>query len=175
MADAGRDDNLDLVLATWVFLLHVSGVAPSDAELAAACKAISDATEATSGDKAGDALIKKVRALVGDSHSPEHVAEIARKLYGDRARTDLGAGSREERTTRIRKYQFGKNLPWIARIHEKRNGSVGPSWLLVEQVTDNVMAMDPNPWNDVDEERTIPVGDFHVLWELDDCASVSIA
>jgi hypothetical protein len=54
-------------------------------------------------------------------------------------------------------------------------GKVHPSWLLVERVTDEVTAMDPNPWNDVDEERHIPVQDFQVLWELDACSSVYVS
>ena len=51
---------------------------------------------------------------------------------------------------------------------------MAPTWLVVERVTEEVLAMDPNPWNDIDEERHIAVGDFHVLWELDACAAVHV-
>ena len=34
--------------------------------------------------------------------------------------------------------------------------------------------MDPNPWDDVDEERTVPLGDFQVLWELTGCSAIAV-
>lgn len=169
------DDNLPLAFATWVFLLHVAGIDPDEGELKEQCDEVSGATEAAAGNAAGEALVARVRELIGGDGSPKHVLAVARRLYGDRIKDDLGAGDRDERTARIRKYQFGRSLPWLARIWERRDGAVHPSWLLVEQVTDQVIAMDPNPWNDVDEERHLPVQDFHVLWELDDCANVHVA
>ena len=45
----------------------------------------------------------------------------------------------------------------------------------VDIVEAEVAAADPNPWNDVDETRRIPVGDFQVLWELDGCTAVHLA
>ena len=49
-----------------------------------------------------------------------------------------------------------------------------PCWLVVERVTDQVAVMDANPWNDIPEERSMPVNDFPVLWELDHCTAVYI-
>lgn len=170
-----RDDNLPLAFATWVYLLHVAGIDPDEPELKDRCDDVSAATEPEAGNAAGEGLVARVRALIGDDGAPAHVLTVARRLYGERIKDDLGIGDREERTARIRKYQFGRSLPWLARIWEKRDGGVHPSWLLVEQVTDQVVAMDPNPWNDVDEERHLPVHDFHVLWELDDCSNVHVA
>ena len=64
----------------------------------------------------------------------------------------------------------------MARIWERsEKGEVAPVWIIVERVTDEVTAMDPNPWDDIDEERHIPVNDFQVQWELDGCSSVHIA
>ncbi len=103
------------------------------------------------------------------------MASVATALYGDRVQRDLGAGDRVERTARIRKYQFASQLPWLARIWERQGESVRPSLLLVERVTDEVTAADPNPWNDIDEDRKLPVSDFHVLWELDGCASLHLS
>lgn len=164
---------VEVTLATWVFQLFSSGVAPGDAALTAACEAVRSATDGAAGDAAGMALVERVSALVA-GHEVADVAAFAAATYGDRAHGDMGDGGRDERTLRIRKYQFGRNLPWLARIWERRDGTVKPTWLLVERVTDEVTAADPNPWNDVDEERHIPVGDFQVLWELDGCSSVYV-
>jgi hypothetical protein len=39
-------------------------------------------------------------------------------------------------------------------------------WVLVERVTDEVLCMDPYPWDDLDEEYVQPTLDFLVKWEL---------
>jgi hypothetical protein len=160
--------------ATWAFELHVDGVVANDAAVADACAAIQAATEATAGNAAAEALVARVLALLGGT-GPEEVAGFARALYGDRVQRDLGAGDRDARVTRIRKYQFGKSLPWLARVWERVGGSVQPQWWIIERVTDEVAAMDPNPWNDVDENRRLPLGDFQVLWELDACTAVHLS
>jgi hypothetical protein len=46
------------------------------------------------------------------------------------------------------------------------NGSVSMHWVLVERVTDEVLCMDPYPWDDLDEEYVQPTLDFLVKWEL---------
>lgn len=163
---------LPYTFATWVFALHQAGVPADDPEVSSACRAIAEADGREATDAAGEALVERLRALLGEEGD---VAAAARRIYGDRVAGDMGTGDRVERTHRIRKYQFARSLPWLARIWERTNGSVHPNWVLVERVTDEVTAMDPNPWNDLDEERHIPVSDFHVLWELDECASVYLA
>ena len=37
---------------------------------------------------------------------------------------------------------------------------------MVERVTDTVTCMDPYPWDDLDEEYTLPLVEFMVRWEL---------
>jgi hypothetical protein len=165
--------------ATWVFTLAVDGVVAADDRCREACEAIRAARDADSGNAAGELLVARLRELVGDGSDPDAVAGAARSLYGDRVRDDLGRGDREERTHRIRKYQFASQLPWLARIWERAaegegGAAVRPGWLLVEQVTDEVAAADPNPWNEVDERRRLPVGDFQVLWELDGCTNLYV-
>jgi hypothetical protein len=170
-----RDDDLvTLTFSTWVYQLFAAGVEPGDAVVQDHCRAVRDATDRGAGDSAGAGLVARVSELLAGSVEPDAVAAAARTLYGDRVATGLGDGDRDERIHRIRKYQFGKSLPWLARIWERRDGAVKPSWLLVERVTDLVTAMDPNPWNEVDEERRIPVADFQVLWELDGCTSIHL-
>ena len=165
---------LEVTLATWIFQLFSSGVAPGHEGLDAACAAVRDATDSASGDVAGAALVDAVAGQIA-SHDPAGVIGFVTALYGDRAHSDMGDGSRDERTLRIRKYQFGRNLPWLARVWERRDGTVKPTWLLITRVTDEVTAADPNPWNDIDEERHIPVGDFHVQWELDGCTAAYVS
>lgn len=161
---------LPYTVATWIFSLHVAGVRAADAEVAAACDAVLAAQDRVEGDQAGEALVARTAALLADGEAD--VACAARQMFGDRVSTDLGQGDRAERTHRIRKYQFARGLPWLARIWERIDGAVRPGWLVVERVTDEVTAMDPNPWNDIDETRHVPVADFHVLWELDACTNV---
>ena len=123
---------------------------------------------------AGLALVEGLLERLGDGELDAVVA-VASQLYGERVRGDLGDGDRAERAARVRSYQFGRSLPWLARIYERQSdGRVAPSWLLVERVGEAVHAMDPNPWNDIDEERQLPWADFLVLWELDGCTSLSI-
>jgi hypothetical protein len=162
------------MFATWVFTLHVAGVTADDAVIRDACAAIGAANDATTGNQAGNTLVERIRALIPDD-SPAAVREVATKLYGDRVKGDLGEGDRAEKTARIRHYQFNHQLPWLARIWERQDDRVVPNWLLVERVTDEVTAADPNPWNDADETRHLPVADFLVLWELDGCTSVYLS
>src|SRR5688572_26106735 len=161
-------------IATWVYTLHLDGIAAADEGIRSACDAIRAATEASAGNAAAERLVAGIRELVPKGE-PATVAAAATKLYGDRVKDDLGVGDRSDRTSRIRKYHFSSKLPWLARIWERNGAEVRPGWLLVEHVTDEVTAADPNPWNEVDETRHLPVSDFLVLWELDGCSNVYIA
>lgn len=167
-------DQVPYTVATWVFTLHVAGVHAADEHVRRHCQQVLAATEEQAGNAAGEALVARIRELLAGDE-PEHVAAVAASLYGDRVRQDLGTGDRVDRIARIRKYQFASQLPWLARIWERLDGEVRPSWLLVERVTDEVTAADPNPWNDIEEERRMAVSDFHVLWELDDCSSLYLS
>ncbi|MCA9491588.1 MAG: hypothetical protein KC621_16765 [Myxococcales bacterium] len=164
---------LPYTLSTWAFTLHVAGVRASDAAVVAACEAILAAGDATAGEGAATALLDRVRELF-PTDEPEAVLAGARALYGDGVGDEIAQGDRDLRTARIRKYQFAAQLPWLARIWHREEGRVEPIWLVVERVTDQVLAADPNPWNDIDETRLWPLEDFHVLWELDGCTSLFV-
>ncbi len=170
------ETRLRLSLATWIVQLHGAGVQVEHPGLVELCLALQSATDATQGDAAANALVDQIGTMLGDGvRGPDGVAAFALALYGQRLGTDMGTGTRAERTARIRRYQFGRRLPWMARIWERGpDGTVSPHWLIVESVTDEVTAMDLNPWNDIDEERAVPVGDFHVLWELDGCTAMHV-
>lgn len=162
--------------ATWVYQLHAAGIPPADESVQQALAAVDAATDRDAGEDAGRALVEAVDAVLGGGDHPAAVAAAAVSLFGDRAGSDLGEGSRAERTRRIRRLQFGANLPWLARVIERdAEGKVGPVWHVVREVTDLVEVMDPNPWNEVDERRRLPLADFHVQWELDGCTSVYLS
>ncbi len=166
-------DALATTIATWLYQLHAAGEPATHDGIRRACEAVRAAEAPQAGEEAGRALVREVEELLGGSE-PDHDEAAARAAYGDRVGRALGEGDRDARTAAIRRYQFAVGLPWMARIWERRDGAVAPGWVIVERVTDEVLAMDPNPWDDVDEERHIPVGDFHVLWELDGCPSVHL-
>ncbi len=174
-ADSNGHDLLPYTFATWVFLLHVDGEKAEVEGVVAACDAILAAEDEGAGNAAGESLVSAIRGLL-EGDAPEQLLGAASALYGVRTAATLGQGDRVERTSRIRKYQFNRQLPWLARIWGRSDdGHVRPEWLLVERMTDEVQVADPNPWNDIDETRHIPVADFHVLWELDACTSVHLA
>lgn len=163
---------LPTTLAAWVHQIHLAGIHPSHEDAAAYLTRIDAATSPEEGEAAALGLVEAIAAAV-EGDSPEQVATWARAWYGRRVCVDLGgAATREERLHRVRTYQFAHSVPWLARIWERSGDTVSPSWLVVERVTDEVFAMDPNPWNDIDEDRRLPVGDFLVLWELDGATSV---
>lgn len=168
------DNATHLTVATWVAELHRAGLAPQDATIAAACDALAQASTSEVGDAAGKRLVEAIGAHLPDN-DPATISALAQALYGASVSTQMGEGDRQARTSRIRKYQFTRRLPWLARIFERRSdGSVAPGWLVIHGCTDQVHALDPNPWDDIDEQRDLPLADFLVLWELDDCASVSV-
>ena len=161
-------------LATWVYQLHASGTDAAHEGIAVACRAVAEATDEAVGEAAGMALVAAVSEGL-NAEDPAGVAAAAAEIYGERVSGALGEGDREERKARIRRYQFAAGLPWLARIWSRSDaGDVAPLWVIVERLTHEVTAMDPNPWDDVDEERHIPVDDFQVLWELDGCSCVAV-
>lgn len=162
-------NDLHLALSSWVLALHAAGVRADRADVVTACEQVlADETEPQT-------LIDAVCADLPDSAGPDAVRILATDLFGDALTSQFSEGSRSERASRIRAYQFGRQLPWLARIIERHDdGTVGPAWLLIEHVTDRVCTLDPNPWNDIEEARSMPVSDFQVLWELDGCTSFAV-
>ncbi|MCO4743227.1 MAG: hypothetical protein KC912_00470 [Proteobacteria bacterium] len=160
------DGNLGVVLSAWMFMLHGRGRHPASG-------AIANAITAVEGEETGRALVEAVLAELGPATEPADVYAFAQRQYGADAIGELGDGDREARVRRVRQFQFKHNTPWLARIYERHDEVVQPTWILIERVTDEVLALDPDPWDGIDEERVIPVADFMVLWELDGCPSVA--
>jgi hypothetical protein len=169
------DGNLGVTLATWLFLVRRGGTAIQDPAIEAACAAFDAGTAPV--ETLGEALVTAVRQRITGARVDD-ILDALRGLVGaSNVRTDLGdAPDREGRAAAIRRAQFQKALPWLAVIIDRQpDGEVGRQWVMVESFTDMVRVMDPNPWDDRDEERVLPVGDFMVQWELAGCPSVRIA
>lgn len=160
-------------VATWLFTLHVAGLEADDEVVRQRCQEVLDARESGPGNAAGEALVARVKELL-PSEEPGGVETLATQLFGSRVYTDLGEGERHERVARVRRMSFESQLPWLARVWERVDDTPQPSWLLVERVGEVVRAADPNPWNDVAEERALPMSDFVVMWELDGCTNVYV-
>jgi len=76
------------------------------------------------------------------------------------------AAERDDLISSIRKHSFQSSLPWLAQIAERTDNKLVTHWVMVEKFTDNVICMDPYPWDDIDEEYELPLTDFMVRWEL---------
>lgn len=172
--DAAARAATPVTLATWAFTLHRAGFPAVDHEIREACEAVAAAGDPETGDLAAQELVARVRSRLDDVDGPSVLA-LARRVWGDSISGDLGEADREERAQRIRRYEFERGLPWLARIWERDGaGMVRPGWLVVERVTDRVSVMDPNPWDEIEERRELPVDAFHALWELEGCPSVRL-
>ena len=163
---APKAGNLGVTVGTWLFILHTYGHDMSDAAIKAACAAIQDADEASTDD-AGQALVALVNRALGDAPSPDAVRAWLTGLLGEAHVGHIEGDDRAARKQHIRAYQFRSNLPFITHIIDRfPDGTVGGHWVMVERVTDTVTCMDPYPWDDLDEEYTLPVVEFMVKWEL---------
>ena len=162
--------NLGITLATWVFMLHVGGYECASERVRTACKALEDAPPEADLDALGQDLVRAVKDDLGEPDPDfQRVLRVVQDWYGeDRVAADLGkADDRQERIRSIRRYQFSNSRPWLALIMDRfPDGHVGEHWVMVEEVTDVVKVMDPYPWDDVDEQYQMPLGDFMVKWEL---------
>ncbi|TNE89521.1 MAG: hypothetical protein EP330_10955 [Deltaproteobacteria bacterium] len=159
-----EDGNLAVTLSAWMVLLHRRAALPVDEDLAGLVQGVCD-------EASGTALVDAVRAAVGGS-DPGSVLAFAQAQYGEEVHGGMGHADRDKAVRTIRRYQFARNTPWLCRIYERHHDVVQPTWVIVERVTDEVLLLDPEPFDDVEEERTLPLADFLVLWELDGATSV---
>ena len=171
-ATTPKSGHLGITVGTWLFTLHSHGQSFSDPQITAACQAIADAAP-DDADQAGIALVNLVQAGMGSARSATDVRAWLRGILGDAHIGSISGEDRAGRTQRIRAYQFRSNLPFIAEIVNRfPDGSIGTHWVMVERVTDTVTCMDPYPWDDIDEEYSLPLVEFMVRWELAGCESI---
>lgn len=140
-------------LATYAYLLHRAGIdAPS---IAAAATAIDKGDESAVG------------ALVEGANQGASPAAALAALYGaDRLLALAPSTDREGRVSALRRALFGVSLPFMARIAHRDSGVLAERWVIVESFATTVKVLDPNPWDDKDEEHDLPLVDFLVRWEL---------
>ncbi|MDP2312619.1 MAG: hypothetical protein Q8P41_06915 [Pseudomonadota bacterium] len=169
------DESLAVTLATFLFLVRRAGLTLHDPAVEAACAAF-DAGGAPV-ETLGSALVRAVTVRLSGVRVEDVVAALAALLGNDHVFTDLGeAPDRDARIAAIRRTHFGNPLPWLAVIIDRQpDGEVGRHWVLVEAFDDAARVMDPNPWDEKDENRSLPIGDFMVQWELAGCRSVRVA
>ncbi len=157
------DSALSYTFATWVALLHHAGVPAADEAIASLCARLKGADLDTA--KALGAEL--VAALAGVEADP--AAEAAR-LYGARLVAEVPGDDRAERLAGLRRHGFQHQTPLLVWLWERHgDGEVRPHWVLVDHLADGVHVLDPNPWDDVEEDRVLDVHDFLVLWELGGC------
>lgn len=168
------DESLAITLATFLFLVRRAGRPLKDAAVESACAAF-DAGGAPV-DVLGKALVDAVRARLSGARVEDVVSALGALLGEEHVLTDLGdAPERDARIAAIRRAHFGHPLPWLAVIIDRLpDGEVGRHWVMVEGLDEAARVMDPNPWDEKDEERSVPVNDFMVQWELAGCRSVRI-
>lgn len=171
-ATAPKTGNLGVTVGTWLFILHTYGHAFTDPRITAGCVAIQDA-DPDDADVAGQALVALVDELLGATPDSGAVRDWLAQLLGEAHVGRIDGEDRAGRTQHIRAYQFRSNLPFITQIIDRfPDGTVGAHWVMVERVTDTVTCMDPYPWDDIDEEYTLPLVEFMVKWELAGCESI---
>ncbi len=156
-----QPDSTGITLATWIYALHRLGGTIAAAPVASACRAVD-----ADGAAAAPALLAAVRTvLTGDAYTD--VVAAVNAVLGVGATAAVGAGAdAESRAGALRRASFGDNRPWIAALAERRDGVLGEHLALVAAFGDTVTLLDPNPWDDVAEERTLPLAEFLVRWEL---------
>lgn len=168
-----KSGDLAITLGTYLFLLDSAGYRADHPDLNAACDALKAAGEGDDVEALGQALVAVVsQGLPADASLDDVAAWMTSLLGEDHVSTTLG-DDRAQRLRSARSYMFQNSLPWLAQIIDRfPDGTVGPHWVMVEQLTDRVVCMDPYPWDDLDEEYDAPVVEFAVKWELAGCGSI---
>lgn len=162
-----KSGDLAFTLSTWFYLLGRAGHVPADGAVGEAVSGLLQLAPDADAAPAGAALVLAVKAAIGESEDPGTVERLLVRLFGPERFEEAPAGDREERLHTLRAYHFRSSSPWLARVVSRfDDGSVGFHWLLVEHMAEEVIVMDPYPWDDVEEQLSIPSLDFLVRWEL---------
>jgi hypothetical protein len=154
MSDAATN----MTFATALFLLRRAGVPVQDAALEGLAAAIDAATDPQSAHDAATRLAAALDSATGPQGS------LGRAFPG--LTSHVVQGDRQDHVAALRRARFGSSLPMLAAIADRFDGGVGVRWALVLDVGEDVSLLDPNPWDDVAEDRHLPLGDFAVRWEL---------
>lgn len=154
-----RHDSVGVTLATWLLLLHRGGQALLDPAVSAACAAVAAGGE--SGTLAA-ALVAAVRARVAG----DDFAAVSWGLGGIVAVAPQPEEGSADAFGTLRSATFGDSRPLLALMADRVGGVLVERWVLVASVGAVVALLDPNPWDDVDEDRVLSAEAFAVRWEL---------
>ena len=167
-----KTGNLGITVGTWLFILHSYGHTLADATLAAACEKI-EAADPDSVDQAGMELVALVQESLAVDADAAAISAWLGTVIGSAHIGSIEGSDRAARTAHIRSYQFQSSLPLLTSVLNRfPDGVVKSHWVMVERVTQTVTCMDPYPWDDLDEEYTLPLAEFMVRWELAGCESI---
>lgn len=100
-----------------------------------------------------------------ESQSFAHLKDVLTTLYSN-YNVKIFGSDKEQNLKSIRSYQYHQKLPWIARIANRQGDVIAEEWVMVEDVQDKVLCMDPYPWDDIEEDFELPTQEFLVRWEL---------
>ena len=120
-------------------------------------------------------LAKDLIAAIENSVSSEATFAEAFSWLQERIpqiQSGFGPKSRNGKIQAIRHYEFQQSLPWLARVTNRTDSRKIEQWIMVGKVTEVVHCMDPNPWDDIEEEFNYSLNDFMIRWEL--CAYEAI-
>lgn len=116
-------------------------------------------------------LIESIEnSLASDASFEETLSWLQTRI--PQIKSNFSAETRTGKIHAIRHYEFQQSMPWIARIANRTEIGLSEQWVMVEKVTETVHCMDPNPWDDIEEETTYSLNDFMTRWELCDYASI---
>jgi hypothetical protein len=113
----------------------------------------------------GQKLVSAIEETLSSDADLEQVLNWLQQK-GISAQRGWNEESREKVIFAIRKHNFQHSMPWLAQIAQRQDNQIVMHWVLVEQFTDMVRCMDPNPWDDIEEEYEMPLVDFMIKWEL---------
>ncbi len=174
-----EDPNFATTVASYLLLLHKSGVSLA---LPVAGDVDSDEAAAEAFDQfeaqleAGGAELVEVvsaawRTLEGAVASMRDVPQLFAAMDADDAealqREVMAAVDRDGRVAVLRRAFFGNAAPMMVSLLERgADGTLMRRWHILEAVTETARLLDPNPWDDVAEEREMDLTEFAVRWEL---------
>ena len=161
--------DLSSTLATYVYLLDCAGRRAGEEAVGATCDQI---REAIASDSDVEALGTQLAEQLGGLMEGDDPGGVLARLYGEAALTSDFGVDRQGRLQDIRCRQFESTAPWLASIVERSEaGEVGAHWVLIEKLDETVTCMDPFPFDRLEEERTLPIWEFVVKWELAGCSA----
>ncbi len=152
------DTATQMTFATALFLLRRAGLPVENKELDCLAGEISESKLAVDASGAAERL---AAALTSEAGFQGGLGRAFSRMV-----VQVVDGDHHCHVAALRRARFGNSLPMLAGIADQHNGGVAIRWALVLDVGDDVYLLDPNPWDDIAEDRHMPLHDFIVRWQL---------